>query len=60
MSRHNIYFLTLSIFTVLCLLLVGVAIAYRSVTGILLAIVGVIIFMGIGFMKKKQLREENE
>jgi Ca2+/Na+ antiporter len=60
MNRHNIYFLTLSIFTVLCLLLVGVAIAYGNPYGILLAILGVVVFMGLGFRKKKQLREENE
>jgi hypothetical protein len=60
MNRQNIYFLTLSVLTVLCLFGIGIAIGLRSLPGILVSILGVVGLMGVGFRKKKQLREENE
>lgn len=53
-------FLLLAIAAVLSMMGIGIAISYRSILGISLAIVAVILVMGFGFMTKKKMRESGE
>ncbi|QPC46203.1 YlaF family protein [Mangrovibacillus cuniculi] len=54
-------FIMLSMLTVLAIMSIGVAIAERSILGIVASILLVTIIMGLGFKTKKKLRErENQ
>lgn len=57
MKKENIIFLFLSIFTVACISLIGIAISMASVGLAIGGIIGSIVAMGIGFSYKKKLRE---
>lgn len=53
-------FLFLAFAAALCISLIGVAIGYRSVLGVMASLVGLVIVMGFGFKKKKKMRENGE
>jgi hypothetical protein len=53
-------FLLLAILTTFCIMLIGVAIGEGSGLGILLSIIGVCVFIGIGFKLKRSLSSEKE
>jgi len=59
MKSLNLPMLLYSVVTVLFMLLIGVSIAERSLTGILLSTFAVIFVMGAGFVTKKKLREKS-
>ncbi|MDQ0206490.1 YlaF family protein [Alkalicoccobacillus murimartini] len=60
MKKENILFLLLAAITVVCIMSIGIAVAERSIFIALLAIVGVILAMGLGFTLKKRVRENNQ
>ncbi|TSB45295.1 YlaF family protein [Alkalicoccobacillus porphyridii] len=60
MKKENLLFLLLAFITVMCIMSVGIAIAERSIFIGLLAVVGVILAMGLGFSLKKRIREQNQ
>ncbi|WP_066052790.1 YlaF family protein [Robertmurraya korlensis] len=43
-----------------CMMGTGIAIGYRSLTGILASIVALVIVMGFGFTTKKKMREQGK
>ncbi len=49
-----------AVLATISIMAIGVFIGEQSILGILLAIVALIIIMGLGFTKKKQLRERGE
>lgn len=51
-------FLGLAITATICLMLIAIFIAEKSVIGVILAIIALIVTMGIGFSRKKKLREK--
>lgn len=57
MKNVNIPMLLFAILTAICIMLIGVAIAERSLLGIILSIIAVIIVTGLGFTTKKKMRE---
>ncbi|WP_449539871.1 YlaF family protein [Ferdinandcohnia sp. Marseille-Q9671] len=57
MKNVNIPMLLIAIATAVCIMLIGVAIAEKSLLGIILSIIAVIIFTGLGFTTKKKMRE---
>ena len=50
-------FLVLAILAACCMGGVGIAVAFRSVVGIILAVIALVIVMGFGFTTKKKYRE---
>ncbi|MRX71676.1 hypothetical protein GJU40_05740 [Bacillus lacus] len=50
-------FLLLAVLAAACLAGIGIAVAERSVLGVIAAIAGLLITMGTGFVQKKKLRE---
>lgn len=58
-SWHNIkwIFVLYSFAAIGAMVLIGVAVALRSVTGILLSILLLLVIMGFGFKRKKEMRE---
>ncbi|WP_434399566.1 YlaF family protein [Planococcus sp. 11815] len=58
-SWHNIkwIFVLYSLAAIGAMVLIGVAVALRSVTGILLSILLLLVIMGFGFKRKKEMRE---
>lgn len=60
MKNINFLFLGLAIATVISLMLIGIAIAERSILGIISSILASIVIMGFGFMMKKRMREANK
>jgi hypothetical protein len=42
----------------ICMMGIGVAVAERSIIGVILAIISLIFVMGYGFKTKKKMREE--
>lgn len=60
MKKINVLFLGLAIVTVISLMSIGVAIAERSILGIVFAMTATILIMGFGFMLKKRMREANK
>ncbi|WP_102347077.1 YlaF family protein [Bacillus sp. Marseille-P3661] len=60
MKNVNFTLLSLAILTVVCLMLIGVAIAERSIIGILLAVIASILVIGFGFVMKKKMRESGK
>ncbi|WP_010282802.1 YlaF family protein [Bacillus timonensis] len=57
MKNVNIPMLLFAIATAVCIMLIGVSIAEKSVLGIILSIIAVIIVTGLGFTTKKKMRE---
>lgn len=57
MPLKNVIFFVLSMLIFVCLFTIGVAVAERSITVGVLAILGVIVFMGIGFTLKRKMNE---
>ncbi len=53
----NFLFLGLAIATVITMMLIGVAIAERSVLGIILSITATVLITGLGFSLKKKIRK---
>lgn len=51
-------FLLIAILTTFCIMLVGVAIGEGSVLGIILALIGSFVFIGIGFKLKRTLQQQ--
>lgn len=51
-------FVVLAFFAATCMGGIGIAVAERSILGILLSIIGLIALMGTGFIMKKKLREK--
>ncbi len=49
--------LLFAIATAVCIMLIGVAVAEKSLLGIILSIIAVIIVTGLGFTTKKKMRE---
>lgn len=49
--------LAFAIGAALCMMGIGIAVAERSVTGILAAIIALLLIMGFGFKTKKKMRE---
>ncbi|WP_458414034.1 DUF5325 family protein [Schinkia sp. CFF1] len=60
MKKINFLFLGLAIATVIALMSIGVAIAERSILGVILSIIASILIMGVGFSLKKKMREANK
>jgi len=60
MKNINFLFLGLAIATVISLMLIGVAVAERSILGIISSILASILLMGFGFMMKKRMRAANK
>lgn len=60
MKKENILFLLLAVITVLCIMSIGVAIAERSTLIGVLAFIGILIAMGLGFNLRKKLRESSD
>ncbi|EWG11794.1 YlaF family protein [Cytobacillus firmus] len=50
--------LAFAIGAAICMMGIGVAVAERSIFGIFLAIIALILVMGYGFKTKKKMREE--
>ncbi|MBD1380935.1 YlaF family protein [Metabacillus arenae] len=59
MKIGNWFFLVLAFLAAACMVMTGVAVGFRSVLGIVLSIVGLIIVMGFGFVMKKKMSERN-
>ncbi|MEC1721035.1 DUF5325 family protein [Schinkia azotoformans] len=57
MKNINFLFLGLAIATVIALMLIGVAIAERSLLGIILSITATVLITGLGFSLKKKMRK---
>ncbi|MCH1623933.1 YlaF family protein [Fredinandcohnia quinoae] len=57
MKKVNILMLFFAFATAFSIMLIGVAIAERSLLGIILSIIAVIIVAGLGFSSKKKMRE---
>lgn len=55
--KINVTMLTFAVLIAVCFSLTGVAIAMRSIVGILLTLVAAVILFGLGFKTKKKLRE---
>ncbi|GAF63927.1 DUF5325 family protein [Alkalihalobacillus trypoxylicola] len=60
MKKENMLFLLLATITVFCIMIIGVAIAERSILIAALAVLGIIIAMGLGFSLRKKERESRE
>lgn len=58
MKQINIIFLVLAFFTAFFMILIGIAVAERSILGIIGAIIGIVATTGVGFTYKKKLREK--
>jgi hypothetical protein len=58
MNRINTISLVFAFLTAFFMILIGIAIAERSILGILGAILGVVATMGVGFSYKKKIREK--
>ncbi|MCA1029913.1 YlaF family protein [Bacillus timonensis] len=58
MKSVNLPMLGFAIATAFFMMLIGVAISYKSLLGIILSIIAVIIIMGLGFTTKKKMREK--
>ncbi|HHW38239.1 MAG TPA: YlaF family protein [Bacillales bacterium] len=57
MKNINFLFLGLAIATVIAMMLIGVAIAERSILGIILSITATVLITGLGFSLKKKMRK---
>ena len=57
MPWKNFIFLILSILSFACLFMIGGAIAEHSTAGVILAIIGFIVFMAAGFTLKRKFNE---
>ncbi|MGO4887935.1 DUF5325 family protein [Anaerobacillus sp. MEB173] len=60
MGKEKIIFISLATFTALCISLIGVAIAERSILITCIAILGIVAAMGTGFTLKKKIRESTQ
>lgn len=60
MKNINFLFLSLAILTVIFIMLIGIAVAERSVVGIILSIIATILVMGFSFKMKKKMRESGK
>lgn len=60
MKSTNFIMLGFAFATVICFILVGIAVGERSIVGIILSLIGVVIIMGMGFTTKKKLREQGK
>ncbi|WP_246944118.1 DUF5325 family protein [Bacillus pinisoli] len=60
MKKINIVFLVFALLTAFFMILIGIAIAERSILGSLGAIVGVIATTGVAFSYKAKLRKSSE
>lgn len=58
MKNIQFSFLGLAVAAVICLMLIGIFIAEQSIIGIIIAIIALIAIMGLGFSRKKKLREK--
>ncbi|MGM0897664.1 MAG: YlaF family protein [Bacillota bacterium] len=58
-SWHNIkwIFVLFSLAAIGAMVLIGVAVALRSITGIFLSVLLLLVIMGLGFKRKKEMRE---
>lgn len=52
----NIIFFLLATLTVFCLVMIGYGIVIHSILGIILSILGVLVFMGAGFTLKRKVQ----
>ena len=52
-------FLFFAVLSAACIMGIGVAIAEKSVLGIAVSIIGLLITMGIGFTVKRRMRNKN-
>jgi arginine exporter protein ArgO len=59
MNMQSIIFLTISILVTFCIALIGVALGEQSLLLAIIAILGTIILMGIGFTLKRKFRNSN-
>ncbi len=59
MKSLNKIMLLFSFATVFFMMLIGIAVAERSILGIIVSIIGVILIMGFGFVTKKKMRERS-
>ncbi|WP_244093843.1 YlaF family protein [Jeotgalibacillus sp. R-1-5s-1] len=59
MKNGNGIFLFLAILAVVAMSAIGIAVAERSVTGILISLVVFIAIFGLGFKTKKKMREQS-
>ncbi len=57
MKNINFLFLGLAVATVIAMMLIGVAIAERSLLGIILSILATVLLTGLGFSLKKKIRK---
>ncbi|UNL85982.1 YlaF family protein [Priestia koreensis] len=60
MKKIKWIFMFYAVLATISIMAIGVFIGEQSILGILLAIVALIIIMGLGFTKKKQLRERGQ
>ncbi|MED3624375.1 YlaF family protein [Neobacillus thermocopriae] len=60
MSKVKWPLLVYAILVTVCIMGIGVAIAEKSLIGVIISIVVGIIVMGLGFKTKKRLREEGK
>lgn len=58
MKNLNFTMLFFAVATALCIMSIGIAIAEKSMLGIILSLISVIIVTGLGFMTKKKMREK--
>lgn len=56
----KIIFIILAFLIVSCLILAGISIAERSLLGLILSLLSVVILMGIGFTFKKKMEKRSE
>lgn len=59
MQKLNLPMLLFAFATTISIMLIGIAIAERSLLGIILSIFAVIIVAGLGFTTKKRMREKS-
>ncbi|MFC4320328.1 DUF5325 family protein [Litchfieldia salsa] len=59
MKSINVTMLIFSFITVFLMMVIGIAVAERSILGIIISIIAVIIVTGFGFVTKKKMREKS-
>lgn len=53
-------FLLLAILSAVCMMSIGISIGLRSIIGLVVSFVALLLFMGIGFRKKKKMSESQK
>lgn len=49
--------LLLAVLTFACIVSIGIALAEQSWVGVMLAVIGIVVFMGVGFTLKRKFNE---